>query len=140
MTTQAPPSGPNTERAELPTLATMRAQSTGKAARQHSRTGATEQDTDEAMTKNPGTGVAGGNPTSSHTARPNNPETTAHDGGHAHGPRQQRIRGGSPAWRSCSPGQVGDERLAPRANSIGRPPRVGGATEGIIHLSRHAPP
>ena len=53
MTTQALPSGPDTEQGEFTTLAAMPAESTSTAQRQHGRTGGTEQDTDEAMTENP---------------------------------------------------------------------------------------
>ena len=47
MTTSTPPSVPDTDRAEFPTLAVMPAQSSGSAQRQHNRGGETEQDTND---------------------------------------------------------------------------------------------
>ena len=51
MTTQATPRRPNTEHADFPTLAAMRARSMDKVQHQQSSTGGAEQGTDEGMTE-----------------------------------------------------------------------------------------
>ena len=81
MTGQVPLSDPDTERAQFPSLAAMKAASTGSVLRRHNGTGDTAQGSREAMTESPESEKpeASRSPTARPSPAPPLPEHAAED-------------------------------------------------------------